>query len=160
MIEARAFSASVVLNKSSLWVTGGIGQYYLPLNSTELVDITLQKSVQSSIRLPINLHLHCLIKINDKQVLLVGGLGFDGPQAKTYLFDFDTMTWFPGVDLLRARFGHSCGMIKRGESATAVVVGGSNPYLNYVENSVEMLDLELGTQWKYGMFFSQYLKLH
>ena len=41
-------------------------------------------------------------------------------------------------------------MIKIGKSTVAVVVGGANPYLTYVENSVEMFDLELGTKWYYG----------
>ena len=81
MTEGRAFSASVVLSKSAMWVTGGIGQDFQPLNTTEYVDINSQKSIPSSIMLPTNLQQHCLIKINEKQVLLVGGLGLDGPQV-------------------------------------------------------------------------------
>ena len=82
MSESRAFSASVVLYKSYLWITGGLDQDFQPLNSTEIIDITSQKSFPSSnITLPVKLHLHCLIKINEKQMLLVGGLGFDGPQV-------------------------------------------------------------------------------
>ena len=63
MLESRAFAASVVLNESILWVTGGLGVDYQGLNSTELVDINQNKSVESSIKLPRNLQLHCLIKV-------------------------------------------------------------------------------------------------
>ena len=153
MLEARAFAASVVLNESTLWVTGGLGLGYQGLNSTELVNLNQNKSFESSIKLPNNLQLHCLIKINEKQVMLVGGLSSNGPEARTYLFDFDTMTWYPGVNLTYPRYGHSCGLFKKGGSATAVVVGGSNPVFAFVQKSVEMLDLEMvghGIQWYHG----------
>jgi hypothetical protein len=153
MLESRAFAASVVLNESTLWVTGGLGLGYQGLNSTELVNLNENKSFESSIKLPINLQLHCLIKINEKQVMLVGGLSFNGPEARTYLFDFDTMTWYPGFNLTYPRYGHSCGLFKKGGSATAVVVGGSNPVFAFVQKSVEMLDLEMvgyGIQWYHG----------
>ena len=60
-------------NKSKLWVTGGIGQNHLQLNTTELIDIEHGMSTKG-VQLPINLQLHCLIKINENQVLLTGGL--------------------------------------------------------------------------------------
>ena len=104
MLEARAFAASVVLNESTLWVTGGLGLGYQGLNSTELVNLNQNKSFESSIKLPINLQLHCLIKINEKQIMLVGGLSSNGPEARTYLFDFDTMIWYPGVNLTYPRW--------------------------------------------------------
>ena len=153
MLESRAFAASVVLNESTLWITGGLGVDYQGLNSTELVDLNQNKSFESSIKLPINLQLHCLIKLNEKQVMLVGGLSSNGPEARIYLFDFDTMTWYPGVNLIYPRYGHSCGLFKKGGSATAVVVGGSNPDFAFVQKSVEMLDLEMvghGIQWYLG----------
>ena len=60
--------------KSSLWVTGGIGEDHSEMNSTELFDLKQEKSIRSQITLPENLQLHCLVKINEKQVLLIGGL--------------------------------------------------------------------------------------
>ena len=62
--------------KSSLWVTGGIGEDHSEMNSTELFDLKQEKSIRSQITLPENLQLHCLVKINEKQVLLIGGLRF------------------------------------------------------------------------------------
>ena len=153
MLESRAFAASVVLNESILWITGGLGVEYQGLNSTELVDLNKNRSYESSIKLPNNLQLHCLIKINEKQIMLVGGLSSNGPEARTYLFDFDTMIWYPGVNLIYPRYGHSCGLFKKGGSATAVVVGGSHPDFAFVQKSVEMLNLEMvghGIGWYHG----------
>ena len=74
------------------------------MKTTEFVNIEQGKSIKSPITLPKNLQLHCLVKINDNQVLLVGGLSPDGPEAKTYLFDFKTLTWYPGADLEHPRY--------------------------------------------------------
>jgi hypothetical protein len=56
-----------------LWVTGGLGQNNLESNTTELIDIK-HGIFKKGVQLPINLQLHCLIKINENQVLLTGGL--------------------------------------------------------------------------------------
>merc|ERR1712210_346895 len=63
------------------------------------------------------------------------------------------MTWYPGVNLIYPRYGHSCGLFKKGGSATAVVVGGSHPDFAFVQKSVEMLNLEMvghGIGWYHG----------
>ena len=72
---------------------------YQILGSTEIVDLASEKSNEQFVQLPKYLQMHCLVKINDNQVLLVGGLSPDGPEAKTYLFDFNTLTWHDGPDL-------------------------------------------------------------
>ena len=56
-----------------LWVTGGLGQNHFESNTTELIDIKHGISAKGA-QLPINLQSHCLIKINENQVLLTGGL--------------------------------------------------------------------------------------
>ena len=99
--------------------------------------------------------MHCLVKINDKQALLVGGLSPDGPEANTYLFDFNTLTWHAGPELGYPRYGHACSMFKVGDVPHAIVVGGTNSKLKNVPYSLEMLDLEQGTQWtKSKLYFT------
>ena len=58
-----------------------------------MVDLDLGESRKSSIKLPKSLQLHCLVKINEHQVLLIGGLSKDGAEEKTYLFDMITLSW-------------------------------------------------------------------
>ena len=58
-----------------------------------MVNLDVGESRKSSIKLPKSLQLHCLVKINEHQVLLIGGLSKDGAEGKTYLFDVTTLTW-------------------------------------------------------------------
>ena len=76
----------------------------------------------------------------------------NGPESKTYLFDFETLKWYPGVDLHYPRFGHACGFHKIEKRFFAFVVGGNAQKANsgVVQNSVEMLDLESGRKWEAG----------
>ena len=87
-------------------------------------------------------------------VVLFNNLYFskNGPESKTYLFDFETLKWYPGVDLQYPRFGHACGLCKIENRFVAFVVGGNAQKANseVVQNSVEMLDLESGRKWEAG----------
>ena len=76
----------------------------------------------------------------------------NGPESETYLFDFETLKWYPGVDLQYPRFGHACGLCKIENRFVAFVVGGNAQKANseVVQNSVEMLDLESGRKWEAG----------
>ena len=76
----------------------------------------------------------------------------NGPESKTYLFDFETLKWYPGVDLQYPRFGHACGLHKIENRFVAFVFGGNAQKANseVVQNSVEMLDLESGRKWEAG----------
>ena len=49
MLEARAFAASIVLNNSILWVTGGHGINEEFLYTTEFVDIINEKSTPGTV---------------------------------------------------------------------------------------------------------------
>ena len=76
----------------------------------------------------------------------------NGPQSKTYLFDFETLKWYPGVDLQYPRLSHACGLYKVENRYVALVVGGNAQNANSedVQSSVEMLDLESGRKWEAG----------
>ena len=74
-MEPRAFAASAVLaNHSLLWVTGGYSSLNEgPLDTTEFVDATKSK-VQKGPDLPQALQWHCLVQLNQDQVMLIGGM--------------------------------------------------------------------------------------
>ena len=76
----------------------------------------------------------------------------NGPESETYLFDFETLKWYPGVDLQFPRFGHACGLYKVENRFVAFLVGGNAQKANSeaVQNSVEMLDLDSGRKWEAG----------
>jgi hypothetical protein len=68
--QPRYYAASVVLNSTTLWMTGG----YLPGNvrtkSTEFVQLT---GTSPGPDLPLEVAYHCLVSLNDTTALLIGG---------------------------------------------------------------------------------------
>ena len=103
---ARVFAASAVLaNETTLWVTRGYtsDQENKPLDSTELIDIERGTNDEGP-TLPMPLLFHCLVQLNNDQVLLVGGMN-DQKEAEddTYLFDYPSRTWKGGPPLKHAR---------------------------------------------------------
>ena len=108
---ARVFAASAVLtNETILWVTGGYDSAQEnPLDSTELIDIERGTSANGP-KLPMPLLFHCLVQLNNDQVLLAGGMNdLEEAVDDTYLFDYPSRTWKDGPKLNYARYGHGCG---------------------------------------------------
>jgi hypothetical protein len=70
MLEERAYSASLTLNSSHLWVTGG-NNGNARLQTSEFVSIG-QAAVQGP-DLPYAVEGHCLVGVNSSTALLCGG---------------------------------------------------------------------------------------
>ena len=72
---------------------------------------------------------HCLIKVSEYLVWLIGGNIFgQGATAKTWshlLFDM-TSTWSEGPTLSNPRYNHGCGSLDLGKERILVVTGGKN----------------------------------
>ena len=122
----------------------------------------LDKDLSNFVSLPWKLYiLYChkekLLQNLDLELLHI--VPFDnlyfsktGPESKTYLFDFETLKWYPGVDLQYPRFGHACGLHKIEDRFVLFVVGGNAQKANseVVQDSVEMLVLESARKWQAG----------
>ena len=157
MITARTGAASVVAN-GTLWVTGG-GTSREVFATTELV--TENGSTQFS-DIPIKLMYHCMVKINETHVLMMGGLqnndGIISVFNTTYIFDFVTQEWQKGPDLNMERFMHGCGSFNFDDSLVVIVAGGFSDDSEFdsiqdIEgyDSVEFLKIsEFSQGWKYG----------
>ena len=68
------------------------------------------------------------------------------------MFDFETLKWYPGVDLQYPRFGHACGLHKIENRFVVFVVGGNAQKANseVLQDSVEMLVFESARKWQAG----------
>ena len=122
----------------------------------------LDKDLSNFVSLPWKLYiLYChkkkLLQNLDLELLHVvpfNNLYFskNGPESKTYLFDFETLKWYPGVDLQYPRFGHACGLHKIENRFVVFVVGGNAQKANseVVQDSVEMLVFESARKWQAG----------
>jgi hypothetical protein len=66
----RAYAGSVVINSTTLWLTGGKLAGSGITNSTEFVQLT---ATAPGPELPLEVAYHCLVSLNDTTVLLIGG---------------------------------------------------------------------------------------
>jgi hypothetical protein len=144
LTQPRSYASSVVLNSTTLWLTGGTGGY---TKSTEFVQLT---GTTPGPDLPLEVAAHCLVSLNDTTVILIGGKQQSGIFSKaTWFYHTDHKTWTDGPSLTIGRSYHSCALFKspqHGHTDTVIVTGGSN-----AKNlaSTEMLNLD-SNYWQLG----------
>lgn len=143
MTMARAFASSLLFNNSLLWVTGGEIKNESLTNSTEFINSKISIPGPD---LPMELKLHCLVKLSETQALLIGGSGKnDAVQNGTFLYDFSDETWIEGPQMLQPRIGHNCAKL----GPLIVVVGSIENEI--ASKSVEIMDLqEQNKKWIQG----------
>jgi hypothetical protein len=147
LTQPRWFASSVVLNSTTLWLTGGyLGSGHT--KSTEFVQLT---GTTPGPDLPLEVAYHCLVSLNDTTALLIGGQLQDGTSSKfTWFYNTDHKTWTDGPSLILGRYYHSCALFKspqHGHTDTVIVTGGGNG-TNYLA-STELLNLE-SNSWQSG----------
>jgi hypothetical protein len=98
-------------------------------------------NIDNNAVLPFPTWVHCLVKINDSVLLLIGGYDISY-QADSFFFHIKERRWTPGPALNIARYGHGCGTIDWLNTSSNQVekvvfaVGGktfNDTYLNVVE---------------------------
>ena len=138
MQSQRLFSAGLKLNDSTFWVTGGMAKNDRhSLMSTEFITLAGNKiSSRKGPNLPTNFQTHCMIQMNSKSVLIIGG---DIISNMTWIVD-NPMNDFQinrGPSMIEARGKQCCGKFYIENKVVIVVAGG-----NYDpdELSCELLD--------------------
>ena len=164
MIYKRSGAASVpIKNNSALWITGGQnGVSKELLLATEIMDIRANGNLGSarlSIDLPLPVSGHCLIRLNDHTLYLIGGKSSNGTSSRTFYLNLESTTWSTnnngnwteGPHLKHPRYLHSCGM-----QGTKVIVSGGRNEDDFEMDSVESLELQEedagNPQWIQGIF--------
>jgi hypothetical protein len=132
LIQHRDAAASVVLDSTTLWLTGGFSDTG-GTKSTEFVQLT---GTTTGPDLPLEVVFHCLVSLNETTILLIGGLYMDGFHLTytkdTFYYNIDDKTWTVGPSLITARYSHSCALFKsakHGNTDTVIVTGGSQGYV-------------------------------
>ena len=142
MMKSRGYAASIVLEPGKLWILGGFDDNANILSSTEFIYADGRN--EEGPPMPIALSIHAMVKINQSTSFLVGGrTGSGGYSKRTWYYNGK---WIDGPDLLKARAGHSVGIIR--DSVTDqvyIVAAGGIPYTN----DVEILDLQ-ENKWEPG----------
>ena len=162
MIHSRAFAQSVMFNNGSFFVTGGINENHIVLDSTEYFNGTI---FTYGPNLPASISQHCNLLFNETHMIMAGGVQSRMrpiPNGNSYLqirvevilkflilvFILDILSnkWEDLLSMHEGRHSHACGIINYKE---IIVAGGKNSHGESLD-SVEILTLT-NPQWKEGM---------
>jgi hypothetical protein len=152
MLEERYNSASLTLNSSHLWVTGGYNDNGYHLQTSEFVSIG-QPSVQGP-DLPYAVNGHCLVGVNSSTALLCGGFNGGTTFNECHYIDLEDHSWSPGPSMMTKRSWHSCGTFKSAahQGRNIVIAAGGYNYIYDDLDSVEFLDPITNT-WNAGKIY-------
>ena len=114
--------------------------------------------------LPKKLESHCMLEIDNVQVMITGGLDMNGGDAKaisnTFVYDFSKSEWSSGPDMVNSRYNHGCATLKFSDLNVLVVAGGISNSKSTLA-SVELLLSEPNGQmsmWIIGKYNLNYKK--
>jgi hypothetical protein len=148
MLEERRWSASLTLNSSHLWITGGYGNGFL--QTSEFVSIGQAAVIGPD--LPYAVCDHCLVGVNSSTALLCGGRNNGGKLNECHYMDLEDHSWSQGPSMMTKRSYHSCGIFKsaahQGRNIVIAAGGINSGYLD----SVEFLDPTTNT-WNEGNIY-------
>ena len=152
----RAYPASVTINKTNLWVTGGLTygtsleSLYQVLSTTDVIDAQYKTHTPGP-ELPQKLFGHCALSINQQEVMMVGGYQGDTiweakSTSTTHIYHFEN-GWRKGPNMNAARADLACSIFTSQSNQYVVVTGGVNDrgYLS----STELFSL-VDNQWLSG----------
>ena len=141
MSAKRQYAASLVIDKTKLWITGGV---YLA--SSEYITL---EGIEPGPELPTMLDSHALVAIDNTLSMLIGGSITENVATKTtHYFDHQSHNWIQGPDLMQARWQHAAGIVTdqvTNEKLVIVTGGFNNPGITL--DSTEML---INNQWNQG----------
>jgi hypothetical protein len=150
MLEERSHSASITLNSTRLWITGGYGDGRLQTSEF--------KPYAKGPDLPYVVYGHCLVGVNSSTALLCGGFNHDGHLSRCRYMDWEDHSWSQGPSMMTTRRDHSCGIFKSAahQGRNVVIAAGGQNVANmdydHLLDSVEFLDPTTNT-WNEGKIY-------
>ena len=152
----RPESASVLIDDSTLWITGA--EWGEGLGNSEFVTIESDGSAQSILGpdLPMQVFGHCMAKIDDNTYFLSGGYRLDTDSIATkatFFYDMTSETWTRGPNMIESRAHHSCEVFMNPatNNLNIVLMGGYDYETQTTLEQTELLDLDGGANgWTYG----------
>ena len=152
----RPESASVLIDDSTLWITGA--EWGEGLGNSEFVTIESDGSAQSILGpdLPMQVFGHCMAKIDDNTYFLSGGYRLDTDSIATkatFFYDMTSETWTRGPNMIESRAHHSCEVFMNPATnhLNIVLMGGYDYDTQTTLEQTELLDLDGGAHgWTYG----------
>jgi hypothetical protein len=149
MSAKRKYAASLVIDKTKLWITGGWSTDTGTLASSEY--ITLEGS-EPGPELPIPKYNHALVAIDNTLFLLIGGWTGIVTQT-THYFDHQAHNWIQGPDLMEAREDHAAGVVTDEVTTEKLVIVTGGAHNGIYLDSSEIL---FNNQWNQGKIAHYY----
>ena len=149
MFDKRAYAASLVIDETTLWITGGWSSDTVSiqaiLDTSEL--ITLEGN-ELGPQLPIHVDLHALVAIDNTLSMLIGGRSIVNAGIQTTLyFDHQGHNWIQGPDLMQARIDHAAGVVTDEVTTEKLVIVTGGDHNGIRLDSTEML---FNNEWNQG----------
>ena len=134
-------AASIVLNETILWITGGYNGN-VPLASSEYIRLSGSSPGRY---LPMTLERHVMIAINTTHSMLIGGYASDYLDL-TFYFNHGNQQWIDGPRLIQARWRHAVGIVNDQVTRTNLVIitGG------WKGGSLDSTEILVDSQWLPG----------
>jgi hypothetical protein len=149
MLEERGYPASLTLNRTHLWITGGYkGNGYLQTSEFASMGQAAVKGPD----LPYAVSEHCLVGVNSSTALLCGGENNGGILNGCHYMDLEDHSWSQGPSMMTKRVLHSCGIFKSAAHQGRNIVIAAGGYNGASMDSVEFLDLTTNT-WNKGKIY-------
>lgn len=137
MSVGRWNAACIVLNDTTMWVTGGTLYHNIfdPIASTEYMTVT---GTIPGPDLPMELHGHALVAINTTCTMVIGGAEWYSwdYSASTNYYDHNKDEWINETNLMQARYNHAAGIVT--DEVTDehfIVVTGGDGYSGYLDST-------------------------
>ena len=151
MSVKRNNAASLVIDKTKLWITGGWSSDTGRLASSEF--ITLEGS-ELGPELPNPIHSHALVAIDNTLSILIGGsISGNVVIPTTHYFDHQGHIWIQGPDLMQGRTGHAAGTVTDQVTTEKLVIvtGGE---INGI--ALDSTEIQINKQWNQGKMAHYY----
>ena len=139
----RRYDTSSFTFGGEFWIAGGYNGTSR-LSTIEIRDKNGFWNI-SSVELPVKVHSHCIVSLNENQILLTGGSLDNGAiLPTTHLYDRRNNSWERKADMAGPLQQHSCSLLEEGK----VLVAGGAAYRGGYSNS-QIFDVASNT-WEEG----------
>ena len=121
---------AVAIDDVTGWVTGGRG-----LSSTDLIA---SGTVTPGPKLPLDVHLHCVVRVNATHIFIAGGRRNERSVPDAFIFDWPNQAWTQVADMIYPRDLHACALLSY---PPRIMVLGGMDNSKYDHNTSEVFDL-------------------
>ena len=144
-LGGRHSAASIKLNQSAMWITGGYDKTWFDVKLTEIVSVD---GSASGINMPFGVYGHCMVQYKPDAIILIGGAVNGKMSKKTWIIDpMNGFNMTKGPNLIEGRYYHSCGKVKDKDGNVIVVTAGGTQ-----SQSMELLNTTQMLKWTKGTF--------